>query len=127
MPLCSALATSDGQALSKAMIAADSYENRQQTIEQTVFGSDGKSMASNMTDSTILTRGSSTNFATRSSRRRIATAAKAAELRPQTTQAGRSCRRIAAEGHGLLPHSKSCPKHLLGKLVPGADPDPYSY
>ncbi|EMP25175.1 hypothetical protein UY3_17856 [Chelonia mydas] len=49
----------------------------------------------------------------------------AAEL-PPWREEQRSCHLIAAAGHGLPPHSKCRPKHLLGKLVPGAGPDLYT-
>ncbi|EMP41918.1 hypothetical protein UY3_00761 [Chelonia mydas] len=55
----------------------------------------------------------------RQSCRRIA-AGRRRKLPQQEEQ--RSCCRIATVGHGLPPHSKCRPKHLLGKLVPGASP-----
>ncbi|EMP26798.1 hypothetical protein UY3_16115 [Chelonia mydas] len=45
----------------------------------------------------------------------------AAELPPHPEER-RGCYRIPAAGHGLPPHSECHPKHLLGKLVPGAGP-----
>ncbi|EMP25138.1 Calpain-9 [Chelonia mydas] len=75
----------------------------------------------------IRSRGGSTNFAAPKQSplncRRAQKSSRAAAQKPPWRQERWSCRRIAAAGHGLPPHSECRPKHLLGKLVPGAGPD----